>query len=74
MSCNYPVKCKFWGGEKKCTFDWENWDGKGHPCEQHQSVIDKQAEKEYFKAIDGGDKETAEAIRHSPFTNFGKRR
>ena len=73
MSCDFPIKCKHWVGNK-CTFDFENWDGNGiHPCEEHQKNIDSLAEREFWKAYNRGDFKTAEVIRSSPFTTFGKR-
>ena len=75
MSCGFPIKCKYWDG-KKCVLSDEEFQRmceSGHnPCEEHQGAIDKQAERDYIKAIERGDKREARAIKHSPFTNFGK--
>lgn len=64
------------GYMKECSLSQEEFSRLAelghHPCEEHQKNIDRQAEREYFEAVDRGDKETAEGIRNSPFTWFGK--
>ena len=72
MSCDYPIKCKYWSEESKkkngfgCVYNGEN-----PPCEQHQSNIDREAEKDFWFAYKKGDKNEMECIRTSRFTNFG---
>jgi len=79
MGCNFPIKCKFWDSEKKkCKLSIEEFqelcDKGRNPCEIHQKEIDAMAEQEFVEAYHRGDSEKMEAIIHSPFTNFGKRR
>jgi len=79
MSCDFPIKCKFWDSrEKKCKLSPEEFqelcDRGTNPCEMHQEKIDAIAEQEFVEAYHRGDNETMKAIISSPFTNFGKRK
>ena len=78
MSCDYPIKCKYWDEEKKrCKLSPEEFQRmaeKGYnPCEEHQRNIDRLAERDAINAIKRGDEDAFWAIVNSPFTNFGKR-
>ena len=77
MSCDFPIKCKFWNSrEKKCKLSSEEFrklcDKGINPCEMHQERIDTIAEQEFVEAYHRDDDETIKAIMSSPFTNFGK--
>jgi len=77
MSCNHPIKCKYWDSkEGRCRLSLEEFqkmcERGENPCEVHQEEIDAKAEQEFMEAYYRNDKETMEEIMTSPFTNFGK--
>jgi len=51
MTCDWPLKCRWWK-EGRCTFDFDNWDGKGeHPCSLHQARLDRLRLREMEKVL-----------------------
>ena len=67
MSCDEPIKCKYWDG-KKCVYE-----GKKDMCAIHQERIDCMAIRELQEALSCNNFRDARVIANSPFVSFSRR-